>query len=820
MDALWQDIKHGVRSLARSPGFTVVAAVTLALGIGANSAIFSLVNAVLLTPLPFKDPSRLVRLYEQRNAGSGAASPDGNVSAHEYVAWSEQAKPVLEGQLLYMNGQFNITGDASPAVISALDVTAGFFEVLGERAVIGRTFLPGDDAPGAERLVVLSDRLWRHRFAADSNIIGRSITLDQMPWRVIGVAPASGDLDPDVWVPIDLAAEAARVGRHASTVIARLKPGVTIAQAQAALNVVARHLEEQYPGDNAGHRVHAVPLFDDLVGEARRPMLVALGAVGFVLLIACANVAHLLLTRGARRRPELALRAALGASRRRLVVHMLTESVLLSLAGGGLGLFIASWLGDLLPRIRAVQIPRLNETRIDLVVIGVTFAIALITGILSGIGPALRASRLDLREWLTEGARGTVGRGHRIADALVVSEIALAMVLLVGAGLMVRSFARLTRVNPGFDSRHVLLLPITLPPARYGAPESQVTAFDQLMLRLAALPGVRSVGATTEAPLYNCCNTYPLTIEGRPVQHGEEVGALFHATTPDYFRTLAIPLRRGRELALSDARTAVPLIRWWPQQPDPAHFNEPQAAPVALVNETMAQRWWPGQDPVGKRFRVLFSPWITVVGVVGDVHHEGLAAASRPEMYLAQSQEPRGAMAIMIRTNGEPMALAAAVREQVREFDHDLPVGELQAMDDVVHNSLGRPRFNAVLLGSLAGLALVLALVGIYGVISYSVAQRTHEIGVRTALGAEAGDVVRLVLGRFVVLTGTGIVVGLAGALALTRLMGTLLFDVAPTDPATFVGLAVLLAAVALLACYLPTRRAIRVDPLVALTGR
>jgi len=820
MDAIWQDIKHGARSLAHSPGFTFVAVLTLALGIGANSAIFSLVNAVLLTPLPFEDPARLAVLYEHRDAGSGAGTGDGNVSAHEYVAWSEQAKQVLESQMLYMNGQFNITGDASPATVSALNVTAGFFEVLGVKPVIGRTFLPGDDRSGAERLVVLSDRLWRSRFAADAGIVDRSITLDQLSYRVIGVAPPGGDLDPELWVPIDLPAEANRVGRHASTVIARLRPGVTIAQAQAALNVVAQRLESQFPNTNVGHRVHAVPAFDDLVSEARRPMLIALGAVGFVLLIACANVAHLLLTRGARRRPELAVRAAMGAGRGRLIAHLLTESVLLSLVGGGLGLFIAAWIGDLLPTLRAVQIPRMNETRIDLRVVGVTFAIALLTGVLSGIGPALRASRLDLREWLAEGARGTVGGGRRLADILVVSEIALAMVLLVGAGLMVRSFAKLVQVDPGFDSRHVLMLPITLAPARYATPQSQVAAFDELMRRFAALPGVRTVGATTEAPLYTCCNTYPLTIEGRPVQAGEEVGALFHGTTPDYFRTLAIPLRRGRLIALSDARTSVPVIRWWPEQPNPAHFSEPQAAPVVVINETMARRYWPGQDPIGKRLKVLFSPWITVIGVVGDVRHAGLAVEPRPEMYLPQSQEPRGAMAIMIRTVGDPLALAAAVREQVRQFDHDLPLGELQSMEQVVHNSLGRPRFNTILLGALAGLALVLALVGIYGVISYSVAQRTHEIGVRTALGAESRDVVRLVLGRFVALTATGIAIGLAGALALTRLLGTLLFEVAPSDPWTFAVLAVVLGSVALLACYLPTRRALRVDPLVALRAQ
>ena len=819
METLWQDLRQGARSLGRTPGFTLLAVVTLALGIGANSAIFSLVNAVLLTPLPFHDPASLVVILERRTDAPANAA-DNNVSAHEYLAWSAQGSHVLEGAALYMYDEFNLTGGGDPERLIALSVTAGFFDVLGVRATTGRTFLAGEDDAGAERLAVLSDRVFKRRFGADSSVVGRSITLDDLPYRVVGVAPPSGDLDPDLWVPIDLPAEAQRVGRHSSTVFARLKPGVTAGVAQRELGVVAAGLVEQYGPGQATHGVRVVSMTAAVLGDVRRPLLVALGAVAFVLLIASANVAHLLLTRATARRQELAVRAALGAGRRRILGHVLAESVLLSLAGGALGLFVAVWLAELLPSLSAVRIPRLAEARVDFTVVTATFLVSLLTGVASGLLPAWRASRPDLRAWLSDGLRATPSLGRRIADSLVVSEIALALVLLVGAGLLLKSFARLTRVDPGFDPANVLMLTITLPERRYPGAHMQRAAFETIMERLSALPGVRHVGATTQAPLVECCDAYPITVEGRAAAPGEEIGALYRSTSPDYFRVMNIPLRSGRLFSAADARLALPLIRYWPQQPAYENFDEPQPAPVGIINETMARRYWPDQDPVGKRFRLLFSPWITVVGVVGDVRHTSLSAATRPEAFLSSQQEPRAYMTIMVKTSGDPLLLAAAVRERIRSFDADLPVGEIRTVDQAVHDSLGRPRFNATLLSALAGLALVLALVGIYGVISYSVAQRTHEIGLRTALGADAADVVRLILGRFMTLTVAGLAIGLTGALALTRLLDTLLFQVTPTDPATFALLTVLLAAVALLASYLPTRRALRVDPLEALRAQ
>jgi putative ABC transport system permease protein len=545
-----------------------------------------------------------------------------------------------------------------------------------------------------------------------------------------------------------------------------------------------------------------------------------MGAVAFILLIACANVAHLLLTRAAARDKELAIRTALGAGRGRLIRQLLTESLLLGLAGGSAGMIMAAWVIDLLPSLSAGQLPRLDELSIDRRVLAITVALSLVTGIISGVVPALQSTRLrtKLRTWLTEGSRVTLGPGRRLAGFLIVSEVALALMLLVGAGLTIKSFARLMAVDAGFNPSNVLTVGLELPATRYAEPQRVLAAYNQLFERIRSVPGVQVVGATTQIPIGTCCNGMPITIEGRPQPlPGRGPGALMSIVSNDYFRALQIPLRSGRHFNDSDARLALPLIRWWEQQPNPANFDKPQAAPAIIINQAMARQFWPGEEAVGKRFRVLFSPWVTIVGVVGDVHQRSLSQQAEPEMYLPHTQEPWGGLTLVLRTSGDPDELVGAVRDQIRAFDPDLPAGQILSMDRLIRNSVRSPRFNALLLGVAASVALLLALIGIYGVMSYSVARRTHEIGIRTALGADATQVLKLVLGHAMTLAGAGIALGLVGAVVLSRVLRNMLFEVEPTDPLTFALIAILLAAVSLLASYLPTRRATRVDPLIAL---
>lgn len=724
---------------------------------------------------------------------------------------------------MYDYASFNLTGGAEPELINAASVSADFFAVLRERPLVGRPISTGDDRSGAPRIVVLSQRLWQRRFASDPTIVGRAIQLSDVPHTVVGVMPARGiAFDPDVWVPMDLPAEAEKVGKHSHYVLARLKPQVTITQAQSDIARIAQQLEQDMPGNNTGHGVIVRSMHEDVVGNVRRPLFVFMGAVAFILLIACANVAHLLLARAAARDKELAIRTALGAGRRRLIQQLLTESLLLGLAGGSAGMIMAAWVIDLLPTLPAVQLPRLDELNIDRRVLGITVALSLLTGIISGVVPALQSTRMrsKLRTWLTEGSRVTMGPGRRLAGLLIVSEVALALVLLVGAGLTIKSFARLMAVDAGFNPSNVLTVGLELPATRYAEPQRVLAAYNQLFERIRSVPGVQVVGATTQIPIGACCNGMPITIEGRPEPlPGRGPGALMSIVSNDYFRALQIPLRSGRPFNDSDARLALPLIRWWEQQPNPANFEKPQAAPAVIINQAMARQFWPGEEVVGKgkRFRVLFSPWVTIVGVVGDVRQRSLSQRAEPEMYLPHAQEPWGALTLVLRTSGDPDELVGAVRDQIRAFDPDLPAGQILSMDRLIRNSVRSPRFNALLLGVAGIVALLLALIGIYGVMSYSVARRTHEIGIRTALGADATQVLKLVLGHAMTLAGAGIALGVVGAVVLSRVLRNMLFEVEPTDPLTFALIAILLAAVSLLASYLPTRRATRVDPLIAL---
>jgi putative ABC transport system permease protein len=806
------DIRFAIRSLARAPGLTVVAILTLALGIGANSAVFSLVDAVLIRPLPFVQPDRLVVLYEMRE-GFGRA----NVSAHEYVAWREQNRS-FDGLAMYNYRGSTLTGAGEPAQLKAQTVTANFFDVLGGRPIVGRTFRPGEDQPGAAPVVLLGRSVWQSRFGGDSAIVGKRITLDDNPYQVVGVMDSRGDMSSDLWMPLDLPGEAIKVGNHSNFVVGRLKAGVSLDAARADLGTVAARLAATMPDANRGHGIGATGLFEEMVGDVRRPIAIAFGATAFVLLIACANVGNLLLTRAAARQKELAIRVALGSGRSRLVRQLLAESLLLSVVGGVLGLLVAVWVADLLPSLSQVKVPRLAEIGVDWRVVSVTGAFCVAAGLVCGLIPALRASSPRMSVWLMEGNRGATGPGKRIAGALVVSQIALALTLLVGAGLAIRSFANLLAIKPGFDPEGALTVTIPLAGPRYPSAESQRRTMTEINQRLASLPGVTAAGGSTLLPLGPCCNGMPVRIEGKPEPPpGQDIGARSTIVSGRYFDAMRIPVVQGRVFAASDARVALPLIRWWPEQPYPDRFNEPQPAPVAVINETMARQFWPNEPVIGKRFRVLFSPWVTVIGVVGDVRQSGLLEPPIPQMYLSDLQEPTGALTMVLRTRGDPYSLATGIRNEVRAVDRALPVGPMQTMDDVLWSSIGRPRLNALLLGTSGVIALLLAVLGVYGVVSYAVERRTHEIGIRRALGAQTSDVLSMVFRQAFGLVTAGLALGLVGALALTRVLVTLLYDVRPNDPLTFLAVAALLASVALVASYLPGRRATLVEPTEAL---
>jgi predicted permease len=812
---LCQDIHFGLRILRRNPGFTAVAVLTLALGIGANTAIFSLIHAVLLRPLPFPQPDRLVRIWERRAASRDANFP---VSGHEFAAWREQSH-VFERMALFDTGALTLTGRGDPESVGILRVSADFFPLLGVQPASGRAIQDGEDRSGRERVAVLSDGFWRRRFGADASLVGQAITLDHQRYTVAGVMPPlPQSLTPDLWVPMDLASEVEKVGRHSLNVLGRLKPGVTLQQAQSDLDVVAKTLEQKLPRDNTNHGVKALAMRDDLTGDLRRALGVLTVAVGFVLLIACLNVASLLLTRAAGRQREVAVRTALGASRLRLIRQFLTESVLLGLMGGSLGLLVALWLTRLLPRMRGISIPLVDTMAIDRPVLAAATALALLNGMAAGVAPALRASRLQSSRGINEGSHMSAGSGRRrLGTTLVAVQVALALVLLVGAGLMTKSFVRLVSADVGFSAQHVLVASVALPPTRYSRAEQSRLFFSVLLERIRAVPGVQSVGGTTNLPLQGGDNWAPFSIEGRPAPPpGRGLYAPLRMVTPDYFRALEIPLRAGRLFSDADARLAVPLIRWYEQQPNPANFDKPQPGPVAIISEAMARQYWPNEQPIGRRFRVLFSPWITVVGILGDVKHNSLDAPYYPHMYLLYLQQPSNEMTLVARTSGEPLRYAAAVREQIRALDADLPVA-LTAMDDVVSDSVGRQRFYVLMAGIFGAVALGLAVVGIFGLTSYSVSQRIGEIGIRMALGAQRGEILWMILTQASVPILAGLGAGAAGALALTRLIKSLLYETSPGDPMTFVAVLLLLAAVSLVATCIPARRAMNVDPIVAL---
>jgi len=799
-------MRFGVRMLIKQSGFTLIAVLTLALGIGANTAIFSVVNAVLLRALPYPEPERLVRFWES-NPGRGWLNFA--VSAPNFTDWRKQ-QSVCEQLAAYESNSLNFTGGGEPERVAALSVTANFFSVLGVAPAHGRNFLPEEEQSGRNHVAILSDGLWGRRFGADPNLIGRQIQLSGESYTVVGVTPPGFQLTQgtELWTPLTLVtlnpAGANRATNHNLSVIGRLKPGVSLAQAQAAMDTIARQLEQQYPELNTGWGVRMSAFYDWIVPEQiRRSMLTLFAAVGFVLSISCANVANLLLARASARRLEMAIRAAMGASRWRVTRQLLTESLLLSTLGGLVGSLLAFWCTNLIKASTALNIPRLNETRLDVKALGFTFLIALGAGLIFGLAPAWQASRLALNETLKEGGRSGGGKRQRLRGALVVAEVALALMLLVGAGLMIRSFTHLQNVPLGFAPNHVLTMRLTLPTAKYGQGAPRVNYFDQLLQRLRATPGVIDASAVINLPLAGGGSwAEEVTLEGRDAaQGGTPIPAEVNAVTPRYFHTMGIPLLAGRDFTEQD-RGAF----WLGESPW-----------TLIVNETFARRYWPNENPIGKRFRFGGNVFGTVIGVVGNVRSLSLEREAQPAFYVSYGHFSMPALTLVVRASAPPEAMTAALRAQVYALDRDLPVYNIRPMEQIVSNAAGQPRFQTLLLGLFGAAALSLAAIGIYGVMAYTVTQRTHEIGVRMALGARTCDVLQHVLGQGMKLVLMGATLGLAGAFVAARALKSMLFGVSPADPLTFAAVTVFLALVAFAACWIPARRATKVDPLVAL---
>ncbi|HKY05517.1 MAG TPA: ABC transporter permease [Blastocatellia bacterium] len=810
IETLVQDLRFGMRRLAKSPGFTVVALLLLGLGIGANTAIFSVVNSVLLRPLPLKDPDRIVEVWEVNPLKGWTQA---NVAPANLQDWQEQNQ-VFEDMAAYMGSDtkeagirnFSLTGRGEPERVQAVGVSANFFSVLGVEPAHGRAFLPEENWEGSDLVVVLSSGLWQRRFGKDPEVVGQTIHLNGRPRTVVGVMPEGFDFPTkraDMWIPLGLNPKDIPGLRrpHFFKVIARLKEGVSIEQAQAEMNSIAARLEEQYPDTNTQMGVGLGSLQEFLVGETRPTLLVLLGAVAFVLLIACANVANLLLARAASREREIAIRSALGASRLRLVRQLLAESLMLSALGGALGVLIAVWGLDVLVSLAPQNIPRLNEVGLDSRALGFTVSVTFLTGLIFGLLPALQSSKPDLNETLKDGGRKGAGglRSRRSLSALVVSEVALSLVLLIGAGLMIKSFVRLQQVDPGFDPENILSFKLSLPGVRYPKPENAITFYESLTERLRALPGVKAAGMSDHIALEGYAWTSDFTIEGRPPEeYGVEVR--HKSIDPGYFETLGLSVLKGRNFTTAENRSGPGII---------------------IINETLARQHFKDEDPIGKRIKFSKperqSPWRTIVGVVSDEKQDGLDKPVRQEIYEPLFQNLRYSMTVVARTTGDPQGLIGAVRGEVQSLDKDLPIYDVSTMEQIIASSVTGKRFTMTLMMIFAAVAMVLAAVGLYGMMSYSVTQRTHEIGIRMALGARRADVLRLVIGQGMTLVGGGICLGLAVAFALTRLMENLLFGVSATDPAIFAIIAAVLVSVALLASYIPARRASKVDPLTAL---
>jgi putative ABC transport system permease protein len=802
IEEMWQDLRYGARKLLKSPAFALVAVMTLAIGIGANTAIFSVVNAVLLRPLPFERPEELVRVFGTRASRSSFSRPHSYLNFNDLRAQNQ----TFEAMAAYTGTSSALSGAEAPEQITGVLSSGDIFRVLGTRPLMGRLLEPVDERPGGSNAVVISHGLWQRRFGGDPRVVGRVIKLDGREREIVGVTPADFSFEfvtdaADFWTAIDPAEGPYKSrGSIFLDIIGRLKPGVSVEQARADAGVVGSRLAEQYQESNAGVGFRLASAQEELVGDVRPTLLVLLGAVGFVLLIACANVANLLLARAAGRYREIAVRSALGAWRGRIVRQLMTESLLLAFAGGLLGLLFALWGVKILSAFVPENVPRFGETSIDLRVLGFTLAASVVTGFLFGIAPALQSSRFDINEALKEGGRGgTDGLGRkRVRSLLVVAEVALSLVLLVGAGLLMKSFVRLRNTDPGFDSSNTLTASLSLASARYDTDEKIADFYRRLVERVRAMPGVESVGAVTPLPLSENGYSFSFSIVGQPpLPPGQGQSASARFVTPEYFRAQGIPLRAGR--VFTDADKA--------------------GAPGAIVvNEAFARRYFPGVEPLGQRLSLGVNDIEgEIVGVVGNIRGVRLATPAVPEYYVPEATAAFSDMTLVVRTKGDPASLTPALRQAVAEMDKDQPLYDVRTMDSLVARSVARQRFSMTLVGVFAALAMLLAAVGIFSVMSFMVSQRTHEIGIRMALGARPRDILSMVVRQGLVLTLAGVCVGLAGAFALTRLMSGLLYEVSATDPVVYGSITALLATVAVLACYVPARKATKVDPLIAL---
>ena len=804
MESVLRDVVYGLRMLRKSPGFTIVAILTLALGIGANTAIFSLVDSILLRPLPFHDPDQLVVIWEDQ---SRIGFSRGNPAPGNYSDWKTQNR-VFEDIAASSGLSFNLGGEDNPEKVGAQAVTANLFPLLGIQPLLGRTFIQADDRPDANKVVLLSHSLWKRRFGGESQLIGKEILLNDQKFTVIGVMPVGFQFlgsEVDLWVPAQFTQENLMDrGSHYLTVVGRLKTDVTLQQAQADINTVTQRIAQDFPRNASNLCALVLPLREQLVGGIRLSLLVLSAAAGFVLLLTCANVAGLLLSRASARRREIAVRTALGASRARIIRQLLTESLLLAGLGGGAGLIIAycsfGFLGHLIPRTMATS----TSLRINLAVLGYSLVLSLATGAVFGVAPSAQTTKMDLNNSLRQsgGWSGTDKGQSRLRRALVVVEVALAFVVLVGAGLMIHTLMKLRGQDPGFRSDHVLVLSTTLPRQKYGDISKRCSFYEQVLQRVRTLPGVISAAYTTAVPLTWKGGTNSFSIEGRAYGRGQD--ANHRQISPDYFRTLSIPLKQGRSFDEHDNTGSVP---------------------VAIINETMAHRFWPNENPLGKRFKLgppdSSNPWITIVGIAGDVKQMGLDAPVKSEMYFPYSQifynVSYAPSALVIRTVDDPMSLVGTIRHEVWAVDREQPVSNVKTMEEILEGETAQRSLGTSLLTVFAGLALLLATLGIYGILSHAVKQRTPEIGVRMAMGARPTDVLQVVIKDGMRLTLLGLAIGLAASLVLTQMMVTMLFGVTTTDPLTLGSVVTILIVVALTACYLPARRASKLNPMVAL---
>ena len=812
MDGLFQDFRYALRQLRKSPAFAVVAVLTLALGIGANTAIFSVVDGVLLKPLPYKEPGKLVRVWHVPPAKSFPGISTFAVSAANFIDWQSQ-NHVFEQMTIFSYRSFTATGSDKPEQLDACAVSSSFFSLLGVEPLLGRALLPEEDQQGKANVVVLSYGLWRERFASNPGIVGQNISLDGQNFLVAGVMPRDFRVPEfaQLWTPMAWTdKERAVRGEHHYVVMARLKPGIDLNQAQAEMNTISTRLEQQYPEDDKGWGATVRPLHADIVGDVRPALLVLLGSVAFVLLIACVNVANLTLAKTFSRQKEIAIRAAMGASSARVLRQILVESVLLALAGGAVGLIYAQFGVRLIMAFLADKVPHSADVSLNLTVLVFTVLVSVLTGILAGVLPGIRLSRPNVNQALKQGLGRTDSdsSGHSTRTALVIAEVALSLVLLFGAGLMIRSFQQLQRVNPGFDSQNVMTMTLGVARSKFPSPLQQSAFYQQILDRVRTLPGVQYAGVIDDVPLSGGGSHQPIAIEGRPaLAMADQPEVDVRIATPGYMSSMRVPIVRGRDFSDSDAAGRPGVI---------------------LISETMAREFWPGEDPIGKRLTLTFFPDMVreIVGVVGDVKMDALDQ-TRPSssLYMPLAQLTPSSlggwqsfpMILVMRTANAPGGVVSAATNAVHEIDSEVPVRNVLSMNDVMANSVGQQRFNMLLLGAFGVLALFLAAIGIYSVLSYSVRRRVQEIGIRLALGAKLADVLRMVVLEGMKPVAFGVALGIAGAFALGRVLASLVFSVRPTDPFTFFAAAALLALIALLACMIPAYRATRVDPLAAL---